>query len=201
MNVEIVEQYAGIIFDWDGTVVDSQPLNYAALCTALLPYGVTVDRSWYWQRLGISTAELLTQLPGSSELPAEDVLAACRRAIIARAGELVPHQPVLALARRAKAARLGVAVASGGAADVVRAGIVAVGAAAMFDVVVTREEVEEGKPAPDLFLEAARRLCVDPARCVVVEDAEEGFMAARRAGMAVIDVRSVLAADRSYSER
>jgi len=54
---------------------------------------------------------------------------------------------------------------------------------------VTREDADRGKPAPDLFLEAARRLRVAPQRCLVVEDAEEGLAAARAAGMDVVDVR------------
>jgi HAD superfamily hydrolase (TIGR01509 family) len=55
--------------------------------------------------------------------------------------------------------------------------------------VVVREDAERGKPAPDLFLEAARRLDVPPRRCLVVEDAEEGLAAARAAGMDAVDVR------------
>ncbi|MEV4872808.1 HAD-IA family hydrolase [Streptomyces syringium] len=65
----------------------------------------------------------------------------------------------------------------------------ATGLEGLFDVVVTREDVARGKPAPDLFTEAARRLGVRPARCLVVEDADEGLAAARAAGMDAVDVR------------
>jgi HAD superfamily hydrolase (TIGR01509 family) len=80
-------------------------------------------------------------------------------------------------------------VASGGGGIVVRAGIDATGLAHLFDTVVTREDADRGKPAPDLFLEAARRLGVPAQRCLVVEDAEEGLAAARAAGMHAVDVR------------
>jgi HAD superfamily hydrolase (TIGR01509 family) len=58
-----------------------------------------------------------------------------------------------------------------------------------FDAIVTKEDTERHKPFPDVFLEAARRMNVAPEKCLVFEDADLGFEAARRAGMQVIDVR------------
>lgn len=181
-----------VIFDWDGTLVDSQPLNFAALCQALKPYGVTVQRDWYWRRLGTSVLDLLAEL--DIEVPVDAVVSECRRLIIDGIGSLRLHEEVLGIAKAAKAAALPLAVASGGAGDVVRAGINATGLSPWFATVVTREDVMRGKPAPDLFLEAARRLGADPAGCLVLEDADEGLEAAARAGMRAIDVRSGLIA-------
>ena len=65
---------------------------------------------------------------------------------------------------------------------------------ALFDVVVTGEEVAAGKPAPDLFLAAAERLGVAPAACFVFEDTDDGVAGARAAGMEVFDVRRAPAA-------
>jgi HAD superfamily hydrolase (TIGR01509 family) len=59
----------------------------------------------------------------------------------------------------------------------------------LFDYVVTAEDVGHGKPAPDVYLEAARRMKVDPTQCVVFEDSDEGLEAAHRAGMRGIDIR------------
>lgn len=81
------------------------------------------------------------------------------------------------------------AVASSGRRVSVEATLRAIGLDRTFDAVVTREDVESVKPSPDLFLLAARRLAVDPAQCAVLEDSDEGSLAARRAGMAVVDVR------------
>ena len=61
-----------------------------------------------------------------------------------------------------------------------------------FDAIVTADDVQNSKPAPDLFLEAARRLHVDSSQCQVYEDAEAGFEAARRAGMQFVDVRPLI---------
>ena len=71
----------------------------------------------------------------------------------------------------------------------------AVGISDWFDEVVTSDDVSEGKPAPEIFLRAASLLGVDPGRCLVVEDAPAGVMAAQRAGMQVLVVPSPLAAN------
>jgi HAD superfamily hydrolase (TIGR01509 family) len=82
------------------------------------------------------------------------------------------------------------AIASGGARHVIEHTLQHVGLRDAFGVVVTRDDVARGKPAPDIFLRAASQLRVPPNRCVVYEDSDEGIRAARAAGMAVIDVRS-----------
>lgn len=84
------------------------------------------------------------------------------------------------------------AVASGGSRMVVEKTLNVVGISDWFDEVVTADDVVEGKPAPDVFLKAAKLLGVDPARCLVLEDAPSGILAAQRAGMQVIAVPSPL---------
>ncbi|WP_326595960.1 HAD family hydrolase [Streptomyces sp. NBC_01803] len=186
MDLDLANHEA-LIADWDGTLVDSQPLNFRGLAAALAPRGLVLDQGWYRARLGTSVADLLVEL--GSTAPVGDVLEACGQYIISEVTSLRAYTNVVALVEAARAAGLRTAIASGGAGPVVRAGLVATGLAELFEVVVTREDAEWGKPAPDLFLEAARRLGVTPARCVVIEDAEEGIAAAVAAGMRVVDVR------------
>jgi HAD superfamily hydrolase (TIGR01509 family) len=83
-----------------------------------------------------------------------------------------------------------VAVASGGERQVVLRTLELIGLGQTFPVVVTAEDVERGKPEPDMFLLAAERMGVPPSECVVFEDAVLGLEAARRAGMASVLVRS-----------
>jgi beta-phosphoglucomutase-like phosphatase (HAD superfamily) len=84
------------------------------------------------------------------------------------------------------------AVASGGTREIVKATLLAPNLLDLFDAVVTIEDVQgRGKPAPDIFLEAARRLGVPPSECTVFEDSDEGIEAARLAGMSATDVRLV----------
>jgi beta-phosphoglucomutase-like phosphatase (HAD superfamily) len=87
--------------------------------------------------------------------------------------------------------RVPMAVASGGPSEIVLATLRATGLRDLFDAVVTIEDVGRAKPAPDLFLEAARRLGVPPADVLVFEDTTEGLEAASQAGMQAVDVAGV----------
>jgi HAD superfamily hydrolase (TIGR01509 family) len=85
--------------------------------------------------------------------------------------------------------RLPMAVATGGGRAVVSKTLNALSLLDRFDAIVTADDVKNGKPAPDIFLEAARRLNVAPELCCAFEDGEAGFVSARAAGMTVIDIR------------
>ena len=87
--------------------------------------------------------------------------------------------------------KLPMAVASGGFRDIVKRQIAHIGLEGWFDTIVTAEDTARHKPEPDVFLEAASRLGVAPAHCLVYEDADLGIEAARRAGMQWIDVRTI----------
>lgn len=182
-----LDGYEALISDWDGTLADSQPLNHRSLATALSMHGVDLREDWYRERLGTSVDGLLAELGVS--VPLADVVTRCNELIIQELPSLRPFKTVVGWVEDARARGLACAVASGGGGAVVRAGIAATGLTYLFDTVVTREDAARGKPAPDLFLEAARRLGVPPRRCLVLEDAEEGLAAARAAGMHAVDVR------------
>jgi HAD superfamily hydrolase (TIGR01509 family) len=83
------------------------------------------------------------------------------------------------------------AIASGGGRSIVEATLDILGLRHLFAAIVTVEDVQRGKPAPDLFLQAAQMLAVSPADCIVYEDSEVGLTAAKLAGMRAVDVRSV----------
>jgi beta-phosphoglucomutase-like phosphatase (HAD superfamily) len=85
--------------------------------------------------------------------------------------------------------RVPMSVASNGVHENVEATLVSTKLRPLFDYVVTANDVQHGKPAPDVYLEAARRMQVAPAKCVVFEDSDEGLEAAHRAGMRGIDIR------------
>ena len=99
-------------------------------------------------------------------------------------------EAVVAFARRAVAERIPVSVASGGPRDIVRHTLELMRLQDLFPVVVTPEDVVHGKPAPDMFLLAAQKMGVAPARCLVFEDAEPGIQAAEAAGMKWVHVES-----------
>ena len=96
--------------------------------------------------------------------------------------DVKPIHSVAAFARRVSQVAP-VAVASGSDQPHVESTLRAIGMSDVFSIIITPADVAHGKPHPDMFLLAAARMTVDPARCLVIEDAEFGFEAARRAGM------------------
>jgi HAD superfamily hydrolase (TIGR01509 family) len=88
------------------------------------------------------------------------------------------------------------AVASNGRRGIVEASLTATKLRPLFDYVVAAEDVARGKPEPDVFLEAARRMGVAAADCIVFEDTDEGLEGARRAGMRRVDIREYFSPER-----
>ena len=187
-------EYSAFIFDCDGTLADSMPLHQRAWLAALRKYGASFDFGWelFMSRAGksieLTVAELNAEF-GTALDPA--LVSAAQRAeydVLARG--VKPIDEVVAYAR--SRARLGypVSVASGGDAPTVARTLRTIGAADLFPIVVTVEDVEHGKPAPDLFLLAAQRMGVEPTQCLVFEDSLLGITAAERAGMGAVLVSS-----------
>ena len=194
---------AGLLFDLDGTLVDTEPANAAAsvrvfreLCGAAVraedfrPFVGTGDRRYLQgvaERYGLSI-----DLDRAVELRERYI-----REIAAAEG-LKPF-PGMAEVLRAARGRPGVksAVVTSGNREKSRLLLTAAGFdPGGFDAWVTVEDAARPKPEPDLFLEAARRLGIPPARCVVVEDAPAGVEAARRAGMRCVAVAQTAPAER-----
>ncbi|MFT2015338.1 HAD family hydrolase [Streptomyces sp. 796.1] len=181
-----------VIFDLDGTLVDSEPHYFEAGRRTLAAYGVT-DFRWedHTRFIGIGTRETLTILRSEYGIDAsvDELLAAKNRHYLELAGASAEAFPQMRrFVERLSAHGHPIAVASGSSRAAIEAVLSATGLDAQLSTYVSAEEVLQGKPEPDVFLEAARRLDVEPADCVVVEDAPPGAEAAHRAGMRCIAV-------------
>jgi len=183
-------EYSAFIFDCDGTLADSMPLHQRAWLAALRKYGASFDFGWelFMSRAGksieLTVAELNAEF-GTALDPAL-VSAAQRAEYDVLALGVKPIAEVVAYARSRALLGYPVSVASGGDAPTVARTLRTIGAADLFPIVVTVEDVVHGKPAPDLFLLAAKRMGVDPAECLVFEDSLLGIIAAERAGMGAV---------------
>ena len=171
-----------ILFDCDGTLVHTHSLHFESLVRA----GVPVTWEYYHAHGGLTLDELLMALG----CDVETMKRSASGHFLDLVAQVEHNHPVVAVARE-HFGKLPLAVASNGHQDVVEATLVAAGIRDLFDQVVTVDDVPEGKPAPDMFLEAARRLGVAPSDCLVYEDSDQGVEAARRAGMAWVDVRDL----------
>ncbi|HEY2342538.1 MAG TPA: HAD family phosphatase [Chthoniobacteraceae bacterium] len=177
--------FSAFIFDCDGTLADTMPTHYQAWTTALGRYSEKFPEALFYEMGGAPTArivELLNERHGLA-LDVEETVQR-KEAIFL---ELSPHvaaiEPVVALAREFSRQQKPMAVASGGHRRIVMNTLRAIGIADLFRVIVTSEDYQRGKPAPDPFLEAALRLSVDPGECLVFEDTATGVAAAKAAGM------------------
>lgn len=190
MNDVIDASIHGLVFDCDGTIADTMPLHYEAWVQALGEHGVEFPEALFYEMAGIPTArivEILNQRHGHSLAvqPTADYKEELYVRLIPR---VRPIDPVVKLIEQ-YTGKLPMAVATGGTRAICTKTLNALNLLHHFQHVVTADDVLHGKPAPDIFLEAARRIGVPPTQCVAFEDADLGVQAARDAGMKVIDVR------------
>jgi beta-phosphoglucomutase family hydrolase len=188
--ITIKSNIKALIFDCDGTLADTMPFHYRAWQETLQPLGGEFPQKLFYDTAGMTSEQIVAILNErfGYRLDPQKIVPAKEIRFTQLATAIKPIKPVAALARQYHG-RLPMAVATGGVADAVQTTLETIGMSNVFDTVVSREDVVNGKPAPDTFLEAARRLQVDPQDCLVFEDSEAGLEAARRAGMTGVDVR------------
>lgn len=182
-----------VILDMDGVLVDSEPLHLNATNRVLAAFGEELTQDDSHVFLGKDDRDLFEDLKARFGLPdnVPALIDARERAVLALIGEgVVPRPGVPELIVGLKMRGYLMAVASSSFRPVVDAMLDELGLARSFDAVVTGDDVDRGKPAPDIFLEAARKLGVKPAECLVFEDAMHGVHAAVAAGMTVVAVRT-----------
>jgi beta-phosphoglucomutase-like phosphatase (HAD superfamily) len=197
MAFSLDEPYAGLIFDCDGTLVDTAHIHYFAVTEALKPLGLDMAREWYFARTGLTPAALFAEfgLLNGITLDLADLSRRYAPIFTANLGRAEEITAVAEIARR-NHDKIPMAVASNGHLRNVEATLKTTGLLPLFDHIVSADEVPHGKPAPDVYLEAARRIGVAPADCIVFEDTDEGLEAAHRAGMRTRDIRLVLSTHR-----
>lgn len=182
-----------VLWDLDGILVDSEPVLFEAERLLLAEHGAELTAQIKREYVGLGGREVLAALAGHFGLTPD--LAAWTARKIELASELLdsvrPFGPTTAMVRALSAEGVPMAVASGSPPAAIDRSLTAAGLAELLPVRVSVEQVAAGKPAPDVFLAAARRLGVPPADCVVVEDAVPGVLAARAAGMRCVAIPSI----------
>ncbi len=187
-------EFEGYIFDCDGTLVDSMPLHFKAWTASF----VHNNAPWVWQEdefyanAGVPDRDTVMQLNEryGADICPDEVHEFKAEWYGGHLHELEPVQAVADFAKKLHREGEKISVASGSDMSLVDPSLVQIGLREIFDIIVTPVDVERGKPAPDMFLLAAEKMGVDPAKCLVFEDGQAGIDAATAAGMASVFVDS-----------
>ena len=179
-----------VIFDCDGTLVDSEPLSRRAWERVLAPYGYDVSDEDLAACVGRSYPHTHGHFAARTRLPgAEAFWPVYSGELFALLdAELEPFADALGAVAELRRRGVPVAVASSSARERLERTLARAGLGGVFAATVAGDEVARGKPAPDMFLAAAGRLGVAPSRCVAVEDSAPGVESALAAGMIAVAV-------------
>ncbi len=182
----------GLIFDCDGTLADTMPLHWRAWNAVTARHGLHFPEDRFYSLGGVPSRDILKMLREEQGLDIDPLAVAKEKEheYLRIMNECEPIHEVVGIAR-AHHGKVPMAVASGGLQHIICGVLVHLGIRDLFDAVVTSEMVRNQKPAPDIFLEAARRIGVDPRFCRAYEDTDLGMAAIRAAGMEAVDARTL----------
>ena len=189
-----------VIFDMDGTLLDSEIIHYIVIHDILKrELGVDQSMQEYLKYCGIPDQKMwpmiLEETATAVDIPEQGIMALSAELermhwaeynLYIEKNGVKPFPGVRELMVSLQKEGIRIAVATGSLARIVRDNLELLGITEFVEAVATSEDCSNGKPAPDVFLLAAKKLCVEPENCLVVEDAGNGLVGAMRAGMACV---------------
>jgi beta-phosphoglucomutase family hydrolase len=188
-----MREIKGIIFDCDGTLADTMPLHWKAWNTVTQKHNLHFPEDRFYSLGGVPSRDIIKMLSEEQGKVLDHIAVAHEKesAYLPFLPQVKPIEVVVAVAK-ANHGAIPMAVASGGQKRIIEQVLAHLKIRHFFDAVVTSEDVVHQKPAPDIFLEAARQIKVPPEFCRAYEDTDLGLQAIRAAGMEAIDVRQLL---------
>ncbi|MEQ1849750.1 MAG: HAD family phosphatase [Candidatus Peribacteraceae bacterium] len=184
-----------IIFDMDGVLSDTELLHGEVQEKMLLQYGISLPAKECSRRFaGVPEPQIWPVVFAEAGIPCPDIGLLMDEKIRRMMERLSSHVPAVhgsvELIGRMHALGLPCAVASSAPRTLVETTLTGLGVLSMMSAIVVTADVEHGKPAPDIFLHAAKLLGIAPKHCLVIEDARAGVEAAKAAGMTCIGLKS-----------
>ena len=183
----------GIVFDCDGTLADTMPLHWRAWQVISRRHGFSLPEERFYSLGGVPSRDILKMLSAEQGIALNPLAVSHEKEAeyLPLIAQVEPINSVVGVARE-NYGKIPMAVASGGTKDIIEQVLEHLGIRELFQAIVTSEDVVNQKPAPDIFLEAARRIGVPPQFCRAYEDTDLGMQAIRAAGMEAVDVRELL---------
>ena len=192
-KIDINDDVQALIFDCDGTLVDSMPLHMKSWEKALKFFNVRFDYDYLFSLKGMKELEIIKSYNKKfgTNLNPEETVNKKHNIYFKNINSVKPIEPIVKIATE-YFGKFPLAVVSGSVRDIVRKELEVIGIFHLFNTILTANDPFKPKPAPDIFYEAAKRLNVSPENCLVFEDGDPGLEAAVKAGMKMIDVRESL---------
>jgi beta-phosphoglucomutase-like phosphatase (HAD superfamily) len=183
----------GLVFDCDGTLADTMPLHWRAWQMITQRHNLHFPQDRFYAYGGVPSRDILKLLAQEQGRSLDHIAVAHEKeeAFLPLLSQIEPVHVVVEIAKE-NFGKIPMAVASGGTQKIILQVLEHLKIRHLFNVVVTSEMVTHQKPAPDIFLEAAKRIGVEPKFCRAYEDTELGLQAIRAAGMEAMDVRELL---------
>ena len=180
--------FKAVIFDMDGVIIDSEPFYQEVQIDLFQKMGITILPEEYNTFIGAGMREMWNMIKSSRNLSKsiEELIELNNKVLLEyfkESATLVPTPHFTDFLASILASGMKTAVASSTAKPIIEVILKKLNVYKLFDIIVSGDEVENGKPVPDIFLETAARLNVIPSECVVVEDSFNGVKAAKSAGM------------------
>lgn len=182
-----------VIFDLDGVLMDSETIAFGVWQEIAARHGGLLTEHAFQETVGLSaeeTAELVMNRAGVSFERTEAITLAWEMVTERLKKQAAPLPGAAELVRELAQRKISLAVASNSLSSYISTALTSLSLNPYFQVRVGIDQVPRGKPAPDIYLEAARRLGIDPVRCLAIEDSRVGVRAAFSAGMHVVAVPS-----------
>ena len=192
-KINVLAHIRGLIFDCDGTLVDSMPLHMEAWKAAFGKYNSYYNEEFLFSLKGMKETEIidLYNTKFNTELNPEIMVAAKHKYFIENINSVKPIGKIVDIAVN-YFEKLPLAVVSGSVDQIVKLELMTLGIIDLFKVILTADDPYKPKPSPDIFLAAASALNLTPKYCLVFEDGDAGLDAAQKAGMETIDIREYI---------
>ncbi len=192
-NITIKPEIRAIIFDCDGTLVDSMPMHMKAWENSIRRFQSDFNKEYLFSLRGMKETDIVNSYNRKFglRLNPEEVVFYKHEYVMKKIKNVKAIEPVVNVAKN-HYGKLPLAVVSGSSREIVTEELNVTGIIGLFDIILTADDPLQPKPSPEIFRAAASDLKVEPMYCIVLEDGESGLQGAAAAGMQTIDVREYL---------
>lgn len=193
-----------VIFDMDGVIIDSEPIHFEVDIQTMKDFGCSISKEELNKYVGTTNEYMYTDIKNKYEIDKSiEEIINYRSELVKRKvieSDLIPIEGIRDLLKDLKDKNILAAIASSSPRDFIEVVVSKFELEDYFSCILSGEEVENGKPAPDIYVETAKKLGIVPEECIVIEDSKNGVMAAKEAGMKCIGFKNINSGEQDLSK-